>query len=188
MTALVPDGCSAEPVGMTPPGYDQWMLIAAFVVSLTAAAIAVWSALSAHRSAHTARDTLAVQQRSFELTHRPYLAVTQTVGNEPAPGENSIGFFMMITNAGNVPGRITSNSTTYVDDTTGFTETLHPPLLKSNIVYPNETIQSWVVTQRGRRIIDHIDYEDLKRREQYWFEIEYFVPSFPPQIIRKDAT
>lgn len=152
----------------------EWFALGAAVVSAIAA---IWSAVSSHRSADEAKDT-----------RRPYVAVT---GNQVTSWDGKEGtarFF--ITNAGPVPGRVTtqSNKTTVstghvVDHGTGSTE--------SDVIYPaeKEAVGFSLPIAAGDVVHISLEYEDLARKRQFEFEIDYAVdPGGELQIMRREAT
>ncbi len=152
----------------------EWFALGVAVVSAIAA---IWSAVSSHRSADEAMDT-----------RRPYVAVT---GNQVTSWNGKKGtarFF--ITNAGPVPGRVTSqsNKTTsstghVVDHGTGSTE--------SDVIYPaeKEVVGFGLPIAAGEIVHISLEYEDLARKRRFGFEIDYAVDARGElQIVRREGT
>lgn len=169
------------------------MVIAGFVLSFMAAVVAVWGAISAHRSAtaskisaFSADETLAIQQRSFLLTHRPYVAVTGV--RQVSPSDGQVAFQVVITNCGLVPGRIRSHLVTLRHPSLPVPEPFQPPTTTSDIVYPGEQVHSGLSVPPGSTATIRLDYEDLQAEHSYFFEIAYAVDNYPPVIMSKDAS
>lgn len=152
----------------------EWFLSGVAGVSAVAA---VWSAVSAHRSALEAKET-----------RRPYIAITKAQLLEWTESDGRVSF--SITNAGPIPGRVTGQHSTSIEPAGNRIE-LPRGVTKSNVIYPVEaqTPSFWLPITLDHRIEIVLEYEDIVGQNQYRFEVTYLVHSGGGlEIERREAT